>query len=67
MKNMGLHYLNSGITAFDVTKPSILVYSRRDGKYQLGALERVLLPAPRLTASRSPRAGRRSSFGTRIS
>jgi hypothetical protein len=35
MKNMGLHYLNPGITTFDVTKPPILVYSRRDGKYQL--------------------------------
>src|ERR671930_275511 len=34
MKNMGLHYLNPDIKGFDVTKPAILVYSRRDGKYQ---------------------------------
>ena len=35
MKDMGFHYLNPGITDFDVTKPPILVYARRDGKYQL--------------------------------
>ena len=33
MHNMGFHYLNPGITDFDVTKPPILVYTRRGGKY----------------------------------
>jgi hypothetical protein len=47
MKNMGLHYLNPDITGFDVTKPQILVYSRRDGKYQLGALEWVFPKKPK--------------------
>src|SRR5215211_2908333 len=28
MHNMGFHYLNPGITKFDVTKPPILVYTR---------------------------------------
>jgi hypothetical protein len=47
MKNMGFHYLNPGITGFDVTKPHILVYTRRDGKYQLGALEWVFPKKPK--------------------
>jgi hypothetical protein len=47
MKNMGLHYLNPDIKGFDVTKPAILVYSRRDGKYQLGALEWVFPSKPK--------------------
>ena len=47
MKNMGFHYLNPGITKFDVTKPPILVYTRRDGKYQLGALEWVFPTKPK--------------------
>jgi hypothetical protein len=47
MHNMGLHYLNPDITKFDVTKPPILVYSRRDGKYQLGALEWVFPKKPK--------------------
>jgi hypothetical protein len=47
MKNMGLHYLNPDITKFDVTKPPILVYSRHDGKYQLGALEWVFPTKPK--------------------
>ena len=47
MKNMGLHYLNPDITNFDVTKPPILVYSRHDGKYQLGALEWVFPTKPK--------------------
>jgi hypothetical protein len=47
MKNMGLHYLNPDIKGFNVTKPQILVYTRRDGKYQLGALEWVFPTKPK--------------------
>jgi hypothetical protein len=47
MKNMGLHYLNPDIKGFSVTKPQILVYSRRSGKYQLGALEWVFPKKPK--------------------
>ena len=47
MKNMGLHYLNPDITKFDPAKPPILVYTRRDGKYQLGALEWVFPTKPK--------------------
>lgn len=47
MKNMGFHYLNPGIAGFDVAKPHILVYTRRDGKYQLGALEWVFTKKPK--------------------
>ena len=47
MKNMGLHYLNPDITDFDPAKPPILVYSRHDGKYQLGALEWVFPTKPK--------------------
>jgi hypothetical protein len=47
MKNMGLHYLNPDIKGFNVTKPQILVYSRRDGRYQLGALEWVFPSKPK--------------------
>jgi hypothetical protein len=46
MENMGFHYLNPSIADFDVTKPPILVYVRRDGKYQLGALEWVFPMKP---------------------
>src|SRR4051812_2853364 len=38
MHDMGFHYLNPSITKFDPAKPPILVYTRRDGQYQLGAL-----------------------------
>jgi hypothetical protein len=47
MKNMGLHYLNPDIRGFSATKPQILVYSRRHGKYQLGALEWVFPSKPK--------------------
>ena len=46
MKDMGFHYLNPSIADFDVSKPPILVYVRRDGKYQLGALEWVFPKKP---------------------
>ena len=47
MHNMGFHYLNPDITTFDPAKPPILVYTRRDGKYQLGALEWVFPKKPK--------------------
>jgi len=47
MKDMGFHYLNPDITTFDPAKPPILVYTRRDGKYQLGALEWVFPTKPK--------------------
>jgi hypothetical protein len=47
MHNMGFHYLNPSITEFDVTKPPILVYTRRNGQYMLGALEWVFPSKPK--------------------
>jgi hypothetical protein len=47
MHNMGFHYLNPGITDFDVTKPPILVYTRRNGQYMLGAVEWVFPKKPK--------------------
>jgi hypothetical protein len=44
--DMGYHYLNPTIQGFDVTKPPILVYERRDGAWQLGALEWVFTAKP---------------------
>jgi hypothetical protein len=47
MHNMGFHYLNPTIADFDVTKPPILVYTRRNGQYMLGALEWVFPKKPK--------------------
>lgn len=47
MKDMGFHYLNPGISDFDVTKPPILVYARDDGQHQLVALEWVFPKKPK--------------------
>ena len=47
MHNMGFHYLNPSISTFDPAKPPILVYTRRNGKYQLGALEWVFPTKPK--------------------
>jgi hypothetical protein len=47
MHNMGFHYLNPGITKFNPAKPPILVYTRRNGHYQLGALEWVFPAKPK--------------------
>jgi hypothetical protein len=44
--DMGWHYLNPAIQGFDVTKPPILVYERRGGTWQLGALEWVFTEKP---------------------
>jgi hypothetical protein len=47
MHNMGFHYLNPKIAKFDVTKPPILVYTRRNGQYMLGAVEWVFPSKPK--------------------
>ena len=47
MEDMGFHYLNPGISDFDVTKPPILVYARRGGEHQLVALEWVFPKKPK--------------------
>ena len=44
--NMGYHFLNPNVKGFDVTKPAILVYEHKDGKWQLGALEWVFTSMP---------------------
>jgi hypothetical protein len=57
IKDMGFHYLNPAITGFDVAKPHILVYTRRDGKYQLGALEWVFPKKPKHPPLKGARYG----------
>jgi hypothetical protein len=44
--DMGWHFLNPGISGFDVTRPPILVYERHGGRWQLGALEWVFTETP---------------------
>lgn len=44
--DMGHHFLNPGITDFDVTKPPILVYVRNGDEWQLGAFEWVFPEKP---------------------
>lgn len=39
--NMGYHFLNPKIQGFDITKPPILVYVRKDEAWQLVAIEWV--------------------------
>ena len=43
---MGHHFLNPDITGFDITKPPILVYVKRGGKWQLVAFEWVFTETP---------------------
>jgi len=45
--NMGWHFLNPKVTGFNVTKPAILVYEKRGGTWQLGALEWVFPSMPK--------------------
>jgi hypothetical protein len=45
--NMGWHFLNPKVSGFDVTKPAILVYEKRGGTWQLGALEWVFTSMPK--------------------
>lgn len=44
--NMGFHFLNPSVKGFDVRKPAILVYLKRGGSWQLGALEWVFTKKP---------------------
>ena len=44
--DMGWHFLNMKVTGFDVTKPPILVYEKRDTHWQLAALEWVFPSTP---------------------
>src|SRR5919108_6346981 len=57
MEDMGFHYLKPAIADFDVTKPPILVYVRRDGRYQLGALEWVFPEKPKKPPLKGARYG----------
>jgi hypothetical protein len=45
--DMGFHFMNPGVTGFEPTKPPILVYERRGGTWQLGALEWVFTSKPK--------------------
>jgi len=45
--NMGWHFLNPKVTGFDVKRPPILVYVKRGGTWQLGALEWVFPSMPK--------------------
>ena len=44
--DMGWYFLNPKYTAFDVTKPAILVYAKRASRWQLVAFEWVPLEKP---------------------
>jgi hypothetical protein len=46
MPDMGWHFMNPKITKFDVTKPPILVYVHRAGRWQLVAFEWVFTQQP---------------------
>jgi hypothetical protein len=45
--DMGVHFVNPSVSGFDPTKPPILVYEKRGGHYQLGALEWVFPSKPK--------------------
>jgi hypothetical protein len=45
--DMGYHFLNGKIKGFDVAKPSILVYVKRGGRWQLVAFEWVFTEKPK--------------------
>ena len=47
MPNMGFHFLNPGITGFNIRKPQILVYEHHGSSWQLGALEWVFPTMPK--------------------
>jgi hypothetical protein len=47
MPNMGYHFLNPGISGFDISKPPILVYEHTGHRWQLGALEWVFTSIPK--------------------
>jgi hypothetical protein len=58
--NMGYHFLNPKIQGFDITKPPILVYVRKDDAWQLVAIEWVWPKKPDVAPLRGARYG---SFG----
>lgn len=58
--NMGYHYLNPKIQAFDVTRPPILVYVRNAEAWQLVAVEWVF---PKKPATAPLRGARYGAFG----
>jgi hypothetical protein len=45
--DMGWHFMNPKLTGFDVTKPAILVYVKRGGRWQLVAFEWVFPERPK--------------------
>jgi hypothetical protein len=57
MEDMGFHYLNPGISDFDVSKPPILVYAAPNGKHQLVALEWVFPKKPKKPPLKGARYG----------
>ena len=58
--NMGYHFLNPKIEGFDVTKPPILVYVRKDDDWQLVAIEWVF---PKKPAAAPLKGATYGSFG----
>ena len=58
--SMGWHFMNPKVTGFNVRKPAILVYLRRGGTWQLGALEWVF---PELPKSPPIQGARYGTFG----
>jgi hypothetical protein len=58
--NMGYHFLNPNVKGFDVRKPAILVYLKRGGAWQLGALEWVF---PKLPAKAPIEGAKYGAFG----
>ena len=44
--NMGYHYMNANVKAFDVRNPAILVYEHHGSTWQLGAVEWVFTSKP---------------------
>jgi hypothetical protein len=45
--DMGWHFMNSSVQGFNIRRPPILVYERRGGRWQLGALEWVFTSRPK--------------------
>ncbi len=55
--NMGYHFLNGKIQGFDVTKPPILVYVKRNDAWQLVAIEWVYPKKPDTSPLRGAQYG----------
>jgi len=43
---MGYHYMNPAIERFDIRRPPVLVYERRDSRWQLAAVEWIFAKKP---------------------